>query len=67
MADGPGVPTQDPMREFAATLAQLDAVARDPQLQAALGAGVLRELRYLVASHRQRFPELWPSAQASLF
>jgi hypothetical protein len=57
----------DPMREFAETLARLDALARDPQLQVALGHGLLRELRYPISSYRQRFPELWPSAQASLF
>ena len=60
-------PAIDPMREFAETLARLDALARDPQLQVALGHGLLRELRYPISSYRQRFPELWPSAQASLF
>ncbi|MFC3715180.1 hypothetical protein ACFONC_03320 [Luteimonas soli] len=68
MAQETSTPTDlDPMREFAETLARLDALARNPQLQVALGQGLLRELRYPISSYRQRFPELWPSAQASLF
>lgn len=60
-------PPADPMSEFAHTLAKLDALTRDPQLQVALGQGLLREVRYPISSYRQRFPELWPSAQSSLF
>lgn len=68
MADESGQATvQDPVLEFAETLAKLDAMTRDPQLQAALGAGLLRELRYPISAYRQRFPDLWPAAQASLF
>jgi hypothetical protein len=62
---GPNVP--DPVREFAETLAKLDALMRDPLLQAALGPGLLREVRYPISSYRQCFPDLWPAVQASLF
>lgn len=68
MANGSSRATKpDCVLEFAETLAKLDALTRDPQLQAALGPGLLRELRYPISSYRQRFPDLWPSAQASLF
>ncbi len=68
MADFPSITNvPDPVREFAETLAKLDALERDPQLQTALGPGLLRELRYLISSYRQCFPDLWPAAQASLF
>lgn len=68
MADELNSPARpDPMVEFAETLAKLDELSRDPQLQVALGQGLLRELRYPISSYRQRFPDLWPTVQASLF
>lgn len=55
------------LQELTDTLAKLDALMRNPELQAHIGDGLARELRYPIASYRQRFPQLWPTAQPSLF
>lgn len=55
------------LQELTDTLAKLDALMRNPELQAHIGDGLARELRYPIASYRQRFPQLWPAAQPSLF
>lgn len=55
------------LQELTDTLAKLDALVRKPQLQSRIGEGLAREIRYPIASYRQRFPQLWPTAQSSLF
>lgn len=64
MERSPATPT---LHDVAHLLQALNHLTADPQLQAQLGPGLLRELRYPCASFRQRFPDAWPSAQPSLF
>lgn len=64
------IDVQSELQELTDTLAVLDALIRRPQLQERLGDGLMRELRYSIASYRQCFPHLWPqssSAQPALF
>lgn len=54
------------LQELTDTMAKLDALMRSPQLHALIGDGLAREIRYPIATYRQRFPQLWPTSQPSL-
>lgn len=61
----PGEST-DVLQQIVMHLAAVDALMRTPEAQARIGAGLEREMRYPLASFRQRYPDLWPGAQVPL-
>lgn len=55
------------LHDVADHLKALNDLVRDPNLQAQLGRGFVRELTYTSSTFRQRFPDYWPSLQPQLF
>jgi hypothetical protein len=51
---------------FGRQLQQLEVSIRDPELAAALGAGIVRELSGAMATFRQRCPGAVPGSQSPL-
>lgn len=60
-------PPAPSLESLAVLLEQLFASTSDPDLAKELGHGLVRELRYPIASFKQRFPDAWPTPQAKLF
>jgi len=62
-------PTPPPV-DYVATLAdqlhRVEALLSNPELCAAVGDGIVRELRYPISSFRQLFPSCWPGGQKPL-
>jgi hypothetical protein len=59
-------PVTEDLADLAAYLRGVEALLAKPALQAAVGAGVVREFRYPISSFRARFPDLWPGGQKAL-
>lgn len=55
------------LQALAAHLVAATALLNSQDLQRQIGSGTTRELRYAISSFRQRFPDLLPGAQPSLF
>lgn len=55
------------LHDVAILLKALNDLVLDPNLQAQLGHGFVRELSYTSSTFRQRFPDCWPSLQPQLF
>jgi hypothetical protein len=47
-------------------LHRVEALLSNPELCAAVGDGIVRELRYPISSFRQLFPSCWPGGQKPL-
>lgn len=55
------------LQALASHLIAATALLNSQDLQRQIGQGTTRELRYAISSFRQRFPDMLPGAQPSLF
>lgn len=62
----PAPSVDERLAAFGRQLQQLDAAMRDPELAAALGGGIVREISGAMATFRQRCPGAVPGSQSPL-